>query len=63
MKFEQWIRKSWYVPLIVVFFATAVIQFIGDSYGISFFAKFSAVVGILIALPISYFIYKAQYTE
>jgi hypothetical protein len=60
MEFERWIRKHWYIPLTIIFFSAATLQFISDTFGISFLGRFGAVIGILVAWMISYVLYKQR---
>lgn len=60
MSFEQWIRKRWYIPLVIVFLATATLQFLSDTYGIESLGRLGAVIGVLIAWGLSYLLYKAE---
>ncbi len=60
--FNRWIRKRWYVALLIVFFTTATVQFLGDT----FFPPFnsgSSVIGIILSWIIVYILYKVQNPE
>lgn len=60
--FNQWIRKYWYIAILIVFFTTAIVQFIGDTIAPPFNSG-SAVIGIIISWIIVYIIYKVQNPE
>lgn len=60
MNFEQWVRKRWYIPLVIIFFSAGTLQFISDTSGIAFLGQFGAVIGVLIAWIISYVLYQQQ---
>lgn len=58
MNFEQWARKRWYIPVIIVALTAAILQFISDTYGLEPLGRLGAVIGVLVAWGLSYMIYK-----
>jgi predicted MFS family arabinose efflux permease len=59
MSFEQWIRKKWYIPFLIIFLVGATLQFVGDTYGLGVLGRFGTIVGVFVAWGISYILYKA----
>lgn len=60
MSFEQWVRRRWYIPVVIIFFTTATLQFLSDTYGLELLGRLGAVIGVLVAWSLSYVLYKAE---
>ena len=57
--FSQWIKKRWYIVVLILFFSTATVQFIGDTIAPPF-DRGSTIIGLILSWVVVYIIYKVQ---
>jgi hypothetical protein len=58
MSFEEWLRKRWYIALILVFLVSAASQFVSDVYGIPILGSLGRLLSLAIALGVSYILFR-----